>query len=585
MKTYNLQLRKKILCLATALLALTNSAYGATAMPLNAECGVAAGLVISQNTLAVTQSYSLCSTGTPANLNISSTNGPWTWQCVGNNGGQTQNCSTALSSAPACGSANNASLSSAPNAKLCSSGAATLVTGNGPWGWVCGQVFGASPVICSAQSTAATPAGRSWDFTNSLGINTHMGSTTTHYGNQTQTVADIQFLQAINGSSHIGFNHRRDTVQFYNLVQLLTQSNITSLLAPDQAGQLNPASSQSMFDQYASNIEGIEGANEPDHIITVNGLYASGFEYGAQTGIPAAITYQQVLYNLLKSDPLLSNIPVYNFALGFSNDANTTGNMSAYAEISNVHAYPAKGGSPYLSILSQSSLVVNMPGKPMVLSETGYPTIPPGGSINFNSPIAPTLINEVTEDVQAKYSLSTLFDAFNAGFKKTFLYELYDDGGPDPNSCDNANTSKEYHLGLFRCDLSPKPLAIALQNLVNILADTNANARTFTPQSLAFSLTQTSSDPNMNANAFNTLLQNAAGTYFLVLWAEPVLWNPTTAQETSVSTPNTVTVKLNAAKNFTVYDPMVGMTPINQTSGATQLSVQVYDHPIIIALN
>ena len=585
MRTYFLHLRKKVLFFAAAYLTVMISISDANSSPLNALCGSAAGLIISQATLAYTQNHNLCFTGTPANLDVSSTTGPWTWQCLGNNGGKTLNCSTALSSAPACGSANGSSFSKAPSTNLCSSGSPSLVTGSGPWGWVCGEVFGTQPVLCSAQSTAATPAARAWDFTNSLGINAHMGSTNTHYGNLNQTVTDLLFLQANIGSSNIGFNHMRTSVLYPSMVNALTPLNITFLLPPNQNGIINPVFSQPMFDTFSNVIEGLEGVNEPDVINTVNGIFFSGFQYGSQTGNIAADIYQYALSGLVKSDPTLSSIPVYNYSLGFSNDSSSTPVMNGYANISNIHAYPPKGGSPYLSILPQVSQVVNMPGKPRVLSEIGYPTIPVYGSIDFNSSIAPALVNEVSEDVQAKYSLSALFDNFNAGIKKTFLYELYDDGGPETNSCDNANTNKEHHFGLFRCDWSPKPLAVALKNLLSILADTNANAGTFTPQHLSFSITQTSSDPNMNANVFNTLLQNTDGTYYLVLWAEPAIWNPTIAQEIPVVTPNTVTLTFKAAKKFTIYDPMIGTAPINQFSAATQLSVQVYDHPIIIALN
>ena len=584
MRAFFLLLQKKVTLMVVASLAAAFSTCVANAWPLNAICGSASGLVVSQATLVSTQSYSLCLAGTPSNVNISSSNASWTWQCLGNNGGQTQSCSTVAVSTPACGSANGSSFSKAPSTNLCSRGMPSTVTGSGPWGWACGGVLGYPPVLCSAGNSAPTPAGRSWDFTKTLGINTHMGSSNTHYGSLSQTMADIIFLQKFNGGAHIGFNHMRTSVIYPSLVLFSSLMNITFLMPTTEPNLQNPALNQATLDQFAYAIEGLEGANEPDHIVTVNGLFSSGFVYGGQTGIPAAVAYQQVLYNLVKSDPLLSSIPVYNFSLG-NNEANISGNMSAYANISNIHVYPTKGGSPYLSLMPQVSQVNNLPGKPVVISEIGYPTIPPNGNINLNSSIAPALVNEVNEDVQAKYTLSALFDSFNAGFKNIFLYELYDDGGPEINSCDNANTSKEFHFGLFRCDWSPKPLAVALQNLVNILADTNTNAKTFTPKPLAFSLTQTSSDPNMNVNVFNTLLQNAAGTYYLVLWAEPVLWNPTNAKETLVTAPNTVTVTLKTAKTFTVYDPMIGKAPINQVSSATQLALQVYDHPIIVALN
>ncbi len=586
MRASYLHLQRNVLFLAAVILLAVAGISHATPLPLNAECGPVGEFVISRAKLIATQGYSLCFEGTPANFNSSSTTGPWTWQCLGNNGGESRSCSTSLSPAPACGGAHGSGFSTAPSSDLCSGGQPLLVTGRGPWGWICGNVFSGTSVLCGAASTAPTPAARSWDFTNSIGVNAHLGSTNTHYGNLGQTIADLHFLQSIHGSSHIGFNHMRTSVMSYHFAKLLAKSNITALVSPTQAGLQDPAANQAMFDQFAYVIEGIEGVNEPDHIFTTpNGLFSSGFVYNNQTGVLAAVVYQRDLYNFLKSDPVTSTIPVYNFSLGYLNDADISGDMSAYADIANIHAYAGKGSSPYLSIIPHVAQQVNMPGKPAVISEIGYPSIPPGESINLKSPNYNKLMNEVSEDVQAKYTLSELFDSFIAGYTKIFVYELYDDGGPEPNSCDVANTNKEFHFGLFRCDWSPKPLAMALKNLVSILADPSVEAATFTPQSLAFTLTQTSSDPNQNVNVFNTLLQNSAGTYFLALWAEPVLWNVTTAQQIPVAGPNIVTVTLNEAKNFKVYDPMVGPAPISQLLGATQVVVDVYDHPIIIALN
>ncbi|MGB4064796.1 MAG: hypothetical protein WBK19_13320 [Azonexus sp.] len=54
-----------------------------------------------------------------------------------------------LASAPSCGSANGRSFSSAPSANLCLIGAASAVSGVGPWSWNCGPVGGAS-VACAA---------------------------------------------------------------------------------------------------------------------------------------------------------------------------------------------------------------------------------------------------------------------------------------------------------------------------------------------------------------------------------------------------------------------------------------------------
>lgn len=54
-----------------------------------------------------------------------------------------------VASAPACGAANGRSFSSMPSANLCLIGAASAVSGSGPWSWNCGPVGGAS-IACAA---------------------------------------------------------------------------------------------------------------------------------------------------------------------------------------------------------------------------------------------------------------------------------------------------------------------------------------------------------------------------------------------------------------------------------------------------
>jgi hypothetical protein len=93
----------------------------------------------------------LCSTGNPSvitggNTTLISTlaQAPWTWTCVGSGGGSSSSCSAPIiiSTPPAaidgsCGSSSNQSLSQAPTTNLCSAGAASLISGSGPWTWTC----------------------------------------------------------------------------------------------------------------------------------------------------------------------------------------------------------------------------------------------------------------------------------------------------------------------------------------------------------------------------------------------------------------------------------------------------------------
>jgi hypothetical protein len=94
----------------------------------------------------------LCSSGAASTVSGS---GPWQWSCFGNGRGTTATCSALkLASAQgvsgACGSSNGGSLTSRPTANLCSAGAASSVNGSGPWNWTCAGSGGGMTVGCSA---------------------------------------------------------------------------------------------------------------------------------------------------------------------------------------------------------------------------------------------------------------------------------------------------------------------------------------------------------------------------------------------------------------------------------------------------
>ncbi len=115
----------------------------AHAAPADGVCGP------SNGQLSLTTPVELCAAGVPGPV---VGNGPWSWTCVGTEGGATVNCS-----APkyllngVCGSANGAVMPSAPTSNLCVRGAASAVIGVGPWTWTCaGEEPGAEAANCKA---------------------------------------------------------------------------------------------------------------------------------------------------------------------------------------------------------------------------------------------------------------------------------------------------------------------------------------------------------------------------------------------------------------------------------------------------
>jgi len=115
-------------------------------------CGAANNQILPA---APAQPADLCANG--ASSSVSGT-GPWTWTCTGLNGGATAFCAT--SSGPlagSCGPANGAAFSSVPTpaAGLCATGLASAILGAGPWNWNCGGLNGGATAPCSASVTAS----------------------------------------------------------------------------------------------------------------------------------------------------------------------------------------------------------------------------------------------------------------------------------------------------------------------------------------------------------------------------------------------------------------------------------------------
>jgi hypothetical protein len=119
----------------------------------NGACGSSNG-----ESLASAPTANLCGAGAASTVTGS---GPWSWTCAGSSGGSTATCSaTKVASAPpvngACGSSNGGSLTSAPTANLCTAGTASTVTGSGPWSWSCAGSNSGSTATCSVSVKTAS---------------------------------------------------------------------------------------------------------------------------------------------------------------------------------------------------------------------------------------------------------------------------------------------------------------------------------------------------------------------------------------------------------------------------------------------
>ncbi|MHC4050483.1 RHS repeat protein [Bradyrhizobium sp. 25ACV] len=394
-------------------------------------------------------------------------------------------------------------------------------------------------------------------FIDSIGVNTHAGFGWTGYNNLALMVDDLEYLGVTHLRDAMGTSPAAQPVveglaaagyKFDFLVSsALPQTGTTGL-------QNYIASLQKFVASHPGSISAIEGLNEANH---------QPFSYNGSSSLTAAAQFQSALYQAVNANAALGSIPVYNLSLAYNDPQGYSqlGNMSGSVDYANAHAYVSTSLTTSSSIAATLSAVMTAaPGKPVVITETGYTTQ------------ANTQYLGVNETVQAKSILNTLVDAYKAGVSATYLYELFD------RDSSAGNTNPEANFGLFNSDGTPKLAATAIHNLTTILADDGKGSQQPTDP-LNYTLS------NMPATGNSMVLGKSNGAYELVVWAEPKLWKD--ANDTEISNPTeTVTVNLGGVHHSVkVYDTLTGTTAIASYTDVSTITIPVSDHPLIIEID
>lgn len=136
----------------------------AAASPTYAGVGAVQGSCGSINGIgsSTKPSANLCTQGTPSNVSGS---GPWNWSCLGSNGGANAQCSAPLQINGECGPANGSQSASKPIGGLCRAGKGSDVSGNGPWYWNCFGDNGGVVAQCVAYTLVSGQCGPSHNMT------------------------------------------------------------------------------------------------------------------------------------------------------------------------------------------------------------------------------------------------------------------------------------------------------------------------------------------------------------------------------------------------------------------------------------
>jgi len=326
-----------------------------------------------------------------------------------------------------------------------------------------------------------------YDFYNSIGVGTHIGYGNTSYNDFERLTSLVTEL----GVKHIrdGFGGNITRTEQERRYKILGENGIKFLFC---TGTEAPAALMPYIKRLLPYLSGVEGSNEVDY----------SYNKDVTKWLPISVSRQQVLYDSIHNNTETKNLPVINFSLAdLGNVAKTVGDQSNKIDNGNLHIYAAAkhpanhwgGGLTEEQALANARIVSG--SKPIIMTECGYHNYVASGQTHAGAP----------EEVSAIYFPHLLFEYFNNGIKRSYIYELLDQN-PD------AVGDKELHFGLVRYDGIPKPAFYAVKNLISLIADD----KQITPSSLKFEL-KTGTELGEKYLRYS-LLQKSNGSWWIALY-------------------------------------------------------------------
>ncbi len=385
----------------------------------------------------------------------------------------------------------------------------------------------------------------------SIGVNVHAGHYLGYGG-----VSYDDWNAIINIVGDLGIRYVRDQLPDPDRLNQLTAATGAKVVAicemqDTSSGvlKLNQSRLGEVMDKARSltGLAYIEGPNEYDGYPDPN-WYAD------------LLQWQSSMYALAKGDPVLRSKPVIAPSLYGLPQYSA---FQAYCDRGNIHSYPAGGiWTDYLQGAINGAHYVAGADAPIVATETGY----------NNGYLDPSNGYGVTENASAKYIPRLLMEYYHSGIEKTFLYELADDN-PDPRG-DSA--WEELHFGLVRYDLTYKPAAVRVKNLIAQLSDPGES---FTPGKL--DCTISGGDENLH----HLLLQKRDGSYVLALWQNVKVYdNANRVEITNPTVPVTVSLSNFVSAGGQLFDLSSMSALSSYGAGVISFGLNVPDEVMLLKL-
>ncbi len=388
---------------------------------------------------------------------------------------------------------------------------------------------------------------------NSVGIDTHLTFANTSYGEWPRLVALLGQLgvrhladgaYANPAPSWAGFNRLFDTN-----VRLAVAHGLRFAYELGKPGYGGGTIAQLVATMSGPLRDSIEAVFEPNEFDT------SGYP-DWQT---ALAIYDRALYQAVAADGRLRTQPVIGPSLVGNDAPQQLGDQQAYREAGALPPYTGSTAPSPAYIDAQLLRIRAVSGfKPVWATELGY----------SDALDAPAGQQPVSEYVGAVYLLRELLEDFQAGVRRSYVYELIDDQ-PDP-----ADTDIQDHYGLLTSSYTPKPAFTALRNLLALVGDTTPSRRTPLP------VTITPRSPDIQS----IVVQRSDHDYELVLWRLDSIWN-SSARTAIPLAPQTVTLTAKTADAAGIADPLVNPRfLVAQLGTAGTLRVTLGADPVVVRL-
>jgi hypothetical protein len=351
-------------------------------------------------------------------------------------------------------------------------------------------------------------------FVDSVGVNTHFSYTdSVYYLNfplVKQALLDLKVRHIRDGLHDYG----QGPSPVYDIHNQLAQAGIRCDYV---VGESTSPSVVSNYPSVVNDVEALENANEAD-------------APGGTAWVPGLLNEISWLWPLAHS----MHVPIVGPALidqtwwNANNSYQLLGDISSSITVNNLHNYLGSynpetlgwgggctpGGYCYGSIpWNMSQANIDGPGVPIWTTENGYTMVS-------------TSSGAVPETVYATYMPRLLLSQWNAGIRRTYIYELADE--PSTVCC----------MGLLDAKGNRRTPFTAMSNLLRLLSD----------QGHSFSLTPLDYTISGAPDGLqHTLLQKHDGTYWLALWLGAQTMDPHTHAMLAVpNVPITVTWKGNS---------------------------------------